>query len=141
VIHVCSGTDRKARVAGDTLAQAGSVQKQGWRTAEEGKRLLESRRWRDGAENPDIPHQKRQGRAKIGDCHDIEAEATDACGADMRKRVGCTALLVTIVHRGVHLHGMHVQAIACMADHVRQRQLLPGQQLDQQPNYQQDPLP
>ena len=58
----------------------------------------------------------------------------------MGKRVGGAALFVVIIG-GMRLRRMIMQALTQMPDHVRQSQLLPRQQLDQQPDKQQDPAP
>ncbi len=58
----------------------------------------------------------------------------------MRKRVRGTALFVAVIG-DMRLRRMIMQALTEVPDHVRQSQLLPRQQLDQQPDKQQEPAP
>jgi hypothetical protein len=102
--------------------------------------LPKSRRRRDGDGVPDNTRPDLRTQADFGAGNGIEAETADAGRTDVGKRVGGAALFVAVIG-GVRLRRRIMQALADVADHVRQRQLLPGQQLDQQPNYQQDPVP
>ncbi len=58
----------------------------------------------------------------------------------MRKRVRGTALFVAVIG-DMRLRRMIMQALTEVPDHVRQSQLLPRQQLHQQPDKQQEPAP
>ena len=102
--------------------------------------MAEIRRPRDGDGAPDNARHCRWAGTEFAVDDGIEAKATDTDGAQMRKRVRGSAPLVAVIG-GMQLRSMVMQAVAEVADHVRQRHLLPGQQVDKQPCKQQELAP
>ena len=102
--------------------------------------MAEIRRPRDGNGAPDNARPDLRTQADFGAGNGIEAETADTGRTDVGKRVGGASLFVAVIG-GMRLRRTIMQALAEVPDHVRQSQLLPRQQLDQQPDKQQDPAP